>query len=352
MGSTDREGPRESSRGGFDRQTKSGNRFIEWVLVDGDRLLLTFIGSGVVFASILLLYTGNVIAFTNDDSITRMASGMIAGTFSLVTLVVSVNQLILSQEFSPAGEYRDRLGGVLKFRRDVEDVANVPATPADPTRMLDLLVAAIRDRTTELADAIADHDNDEYRHQVIQYTDSVRANTEQVDETLDKADVSAFDALSAAVEYNEGWQLYAARHLRNDSPTLSESASTAFDELIEALRLFSTAQAHFKTVYLQRELTRFSQLTVYFGVPSVIAAVLIILLYGDIGGMTITATYLPYITSLLATIVFVPLLLLATYILRTATLTRRTAEIGPMLPQKDPDEGPFNVTYSDEEHNY
>ena len=84
-------------------------------------------------------------------------------------------------------------------------------------------------------------------------------------------------------------------------------------------------------MYLQRELTWFSQLIVYCGVPAVLAAVLITLIYGSLGGSTISPAVLPYVISLLATVVFVPLVLLGLFILRTATITRRTASIGPML---------------------
>ncbi|GAA0238973.1 hypothetical protein GCM10009000_063200 [Halobacterium noricense] len=118
--------------------------------------------------------------------------------------------------------------------------------------------------------------------------------------------------------------------------------------MIELLQLFNIAQEHFKTIYLQRELTRFSQLTIYCGIPAVLAAVLIAVLYGDIGGATITVMCLSYVASFLATLVFVPLILLAAYILRTATLTRRTAATGPILPQRDPDDGPFEVSFNDE----
>lgn len=165
---------------------------------------------------------------------------------------------------------------------------------------------------------------------------SVVGTTEQVDELLDEADESASDALAAVVEYNEGWQLYAAQYLRNDAPALSDEISTEFDELIGALQLFRTVQAHFKTIYFQRELTRFSQLTIYFGIFSVLAAVLLVLLYGDIDGITINTAHLPYVTSLLATVVFVLLLLLSAFILRTAALARRTAEVGVVCPQKHP----------------
>lgn len=337
------------SDGGLARRTVSRNELLEWVLVDGNRVLLTLVLSVGVFVSLLVCHRLGIIEFTNDDSLTRMASGMIAGSFSLVTIVVSVNQLILSQEFSPAGEFRDRFGGVMEFRRDVEGATGVPATPAAPTRLLELLSADIRHRADVLAETVADHADEHDRDRIAQYARGVSESTRRIDERLDGANVTVFDALVTAVEYDDSWQLYAARHLRNDAPAPSEETERAFDELIDALRLFHTARSHFKTIYLQRELTRFSQLTVFFGVPAIGAAALIALLYGGTGGATIRLAYYPYAISALATVVFVPVGLLAAYILRTATLTRRTASIGPTILRKDPDEGPFDVSYGDTE---
>lgn len=347
MSSTDSDGTTESTGMDIAQRPRSRNRFIEWILVEGNRLVITVGGSAVIFVLLLLFSRLGVIAFTNADSITRMASGMIAGTLSLVTLVISVNQLILSQEFSPAGDFRDRLEGVLQFRQDIEDIASVPAAPAEPSRLLKLLLVAIHHHADTLADVVGNHNDEEYRNQAVQFANSIADSTEQIDETLDQTEETTFDTLSTAVKYDNMWQLYVVKHLRNDAPSLSEETIQAFDDLIEVLQLFSTAQEHFKTIYLQRELTRFSQLTIYCGIPAVLAAVLITVLYGEIGGATINTTHLPYVTSLLTTVVFVPLILLASYILRTATLTRRSAVIGPILPQKVPNGGLFEGSYTD-----
>lgn len=62
----------------------------------------------------------------------------------------------------------------------------------------------------------------------------------------------------------------------------------------------------------------------------------------------IDPTLLPYVTSGLIVVVVSPLALLAAYILRMATITRRTASVGPMIPQKAPEEDPFDVSYNED----
>ncbi|WP_226481317.1 hypothetical protein [Natrinema amylolyticum] len=348
MGSAETDETLESYGADVGREAGPLTRFHEWFLIQGNRLAVAALLSVVIFALVVGLYELGVINFANPNSVTRVASGMIAGTFSLVTLVVSVNQLILSQEFGAAGKARDRFEGVVAFREDVAEEATVPATPTAPTRVLELIIESIRHEATELAELVADHD-DEVRETVVRYTNSVQQRADRVSDTLDQSDIGTFSAVSAAIDYDEAWQLYVATHLRNDyDDSLSPAATDQLDELIGSLKLFNVAREQFKTTYLQRELTRFSQLTIYCGVPSILSAILVGLLYADFTGPSVSVAVLPYVVSALIVVVLSPLALLVSYILRTATVTRRTASVGPMIPQKDPDEGPFDVTYGED----
>jgi hypothetical protein len=323
-------------------------RFREWFLISGNRLGVAAIVSVAVFVLVVGLYEVGVISFTNPNSVTRVASGMIAGTFSLVTLVVSVNQLILSQEFSAAGKARKRLEGVVQFRREVADAAAIPATPASPARVLELVIESIHNDAADFADAVADHD-DELRRVGTRYTNSVQRQADRVTERIERSRSDTFTAVSAAITYDESWHLYVATHLRGEyADSLSPAARDRLDELVDSLELLHVAREQFKTTYLQQELTRFSQLTIYCGVPSILSAILIGLLYANVTGPSVNVAVLPYVVSALIIVGLTPLGLLVSYILRTATITRRTASVGPMVPQKDPDEGPFDVTYGED----
>jgi hypothetical protein len=349
MGSSETDETLESY--GADIGTQSGllTRFREWFLVEGNRLTVAATVLIGIFVLLVGLYELGVITFVNPNSVTRVASGMIAGTFSLVTLVVSVNQLILSQEFSAAGKARERLDAVIEFRQAVADDAAVPASPASPTRVLELIVESIHHDATGLADAVATHDDDELRETVVRYTNSVQERTDRIEDRIENSKFDTFSAVSAAITYDESWHLYAGTHLRGEyADSLSPAAMAQLDDLIESLELFHVAREQFKTTYLQQELTRFSQLTVYCGVPSILSAILVGFLYADVTGPSVSAVVLPYVVSALILIVLSPLALLVSYILRTATITRRTASVGPMVPQKDPDEGPFDVSHGDQ----
>jgi hypothetical protein len=324
-------------------------RVRDWFLVEADRLFVALVISIAVALGFLVLAEAGFIGVANDDSVTRLAGGMIAGTFSLVTLVVSINQLILSREFTAAGESKDKLEGVMSFREEIADVASVPASPAAPTRVVRLLIHAMHDHADNLAEAIAEHDDEELAGQVTRYTNDVMKSTEHINETLEKSSFGTFRTVSATISYDESWHLYVARHLEDrHEDEFSEEALEALDGLIETLKMFDIAREHFKTTYLQRELTRFSQLTIYCGVPAILSAMLLGFVYADLAGPSVSIVYLPYVVSVLLAVVVSPLALMSAFILRTATVTRRTASTGPMVPQKEPGEGPFDVTYGDD----
>jgi hypothetical protein len=347
MSEEEREVSEQLDSFGTEMGRESRTNAVEWLFADGDRLYVATLITAVVFCLLLVLGEIGVIAFENDDSITRLAGGMIAGSFSLVTLVVSINQLILSREFAAADEFRDRLSGVMEFRRDVEELGDVPASPAEPGTLLDMIVTATGDRAARLERA-AEREPGDRRDAIVKYASSVRESSEMAREDLEGAEFGSFRVLSVAIDYDDAWQIYAGRHVANSyRGELHGETVKAFDDLLEALRQFNVARSHFKTTYLQREVTRFSQLTILCGVPAVLGAVVLGLSYADVTGATIDPQYLPFTTSALIALVFSPLALLASYILRTATVARRTASIGPMIPQMGADEGQFDIEYDE-----
>lgn len=316
------------------------DRFQRWVLVDGDRLLVAACISVGTFVFFLGLDWLGVISFANANSITRLASGMVAGTFSLVTLVVSINQLILSQEFTSAGAAEDRLEGVESFRSEVAKTIGDPVAPASPARILEELFASIHEGATALEDETDTLEGDT-QEDVRRHVRAVESSTERALEILSGPGTETFDAVSVAVKYDVSRHLYTAKRLgQRHEGALSRPAREALDQIVADLELFTVAREHIKTTYLQRELTRFSQLTILTGVPAITSALLIGFLYAGRTGAVIALPALPWVVSGLLAVVFVPLALLTTYILRTATITRRTVSIGPLVLESESESTP------------
>lgn len=310
-----------------------------WILLDGNRFVIALgilVGCGAILG---VLAATDVIKFINESSINRLANGMIAGTFSVVTIVVTINQLILSRQFAAAGELRNRLDGVMELRRDIEGKAGVPASPAEPTALLEMTLGAIEHRADRLERTVTGSD-DERNREITEYARTVSEAAAATRERLADTDFGTFRAVSLTIDHDDPQQIYAGRYLHNEhGQEIDDETDAAFADLIETIQLFNVARSHLKATYMKRELSRLSRLITYLGVPAVLAALIIGLLYGDVGGLTISPTIAPTVIILLILVVLSPLALLSAFVLRSATVTRRTASIGPMVPSKEADEG-------------
>lgn len=318
--------------------TGSESGLLRWVLLDGNRFLIAaglLLASGLVLAG---LTAADVIAFTNESSINRLANGMVAGTFSVVTIVITINQLILSRQFAAASQLRERLDGVMELREDIARKADVHASPAEPTALLETVMAAVEDRAIQLESTVAD--GTEREREIGEYASTVAEAAGDARERLDDADFGTFRAVSLTIDYDDSQQIYAGRYLqREHAAGVDEETDEALTELLETLQLFNVARSHFKTTYMERELSRLSRLITYLGIPAILAAFTTGLLYGGSGGLTISPEIAPQVIIPLVLVVLSPLALLSAFVLRSATVTRRTASIGPMVPDKEVEEG-------------
>lgn len=310
-----------------------------WILIDGNRFVITIGILAFCGAVLSALTVTDVIGFTNENSMNRLANGMVAGTFSVVTIVITINQLILSRQFASAGELRDRLDGVMELREDIEAIADIPASPAEPTALLEVVMGAIEERAVRLR-ATVEPGEDERRAEITEYAETVSEASGSTRNALSSADFGTFRAVSLTIDYDDSQQIYAGRYLRNEhAEETDEETDEALNDLLESLQLFNVTRSHFKTTYMERELSRLSRMITYLGIPAILAALTIGLLYGDVGGLTISPEVAPTVIILLIVVVLSPLALLSAFVLRSATVTRRTASIGPMIPSKEESEG-------------
>lgn len=66
--------------------------------------------------------------------------GLIGGNFTLITIVLSMDQLVISRQIGSPGELRQQIENTNAYREVVEKFVEVPVTPVTPTEFLLLLV--------------------------------------------------------------------------------------------------------------------------------------------------------------------------------------------------------------------
>ncbi|WP_435079224.1 hypothetical protein [Halococcus sp. AFM35] len=249
-----------------------------------------------------------------------------------VTLVVSISLVVLSQEFGPLGDQRDRMSGSMGFRADVEDIFG-SESPPEPNAFLRALV----ENTTEKAEALeeaADDEDDDFRDAVDELTDDIYDNESVVSDELEDRDFGEYTVVKAALDYNYSWKIHQARRLQNAfGETMNRDTRRKLIDLIDILGFYGPAREHIKTLYFQWQLVDLSRGMLYLSVPSLVttSALALYLAPSSFPGTFLGIDNLIWIVSAGATAGSVPFLFLTAFILRLVTITKRTLAIGPFI---------------------
>jgi len=309
-----------------------------WVLLEANRWVLAGALLADVFVSMVALGTFDPSplqeAVATSDPVDTLFQAYVTAIVTGVTLVVTLNQLVLSQELGPVGDQRDKMEDSLAFRRDVEDVLDAPVSPAEPAAFLQELVEESCSRAEALADAVADSPDAELRRRTREYVDGLTENADAVTDRLDDAEFGTFDMLSAVLDFNYSWKVFQARRIRNEhADSLSDEADAAFEDLEATLAFFGPAREHFKTLYFQWELVNLSRAMLYAALPALVVASAMVVYYDAqaLPGATLGVSNDVLATSAAVTVSSTPFVLLLAYILRIATVAKRTLAIGPFV---------------------
>jgi hypothetical protein len=306
-----------------------GARVAHWVLLGGNRMAVALLLVGAVVA---LLYGANWVGVLtvgpSSIAATAFASGFISATVTLVTIALSINQLILSRVFGSPSGLSQKLQGTRELRERVRDHAGEPAVPNDPAAFLELLATTLTARANSLREASAGSDRsgavDDYADGIAAYGESIAADVEEGTPIVDVLDVIL------GTEYAKN--LTATTALRNrDGGAISEAATDEVDAIEDLLESVAVTRQFFKTLSLQQDFARLSRVVAYTGLLALVTSVVLAFLYRT-GSATIPEQYLPVVVSVGIGVIVTPLCIFIAYVFRAATIARHTVSVGPFVP--------------------
>jgi hypothetical protein len=244
------------------RERVGANRLQMWVLVDGHRWAVTAL---VVAAMFVLLLAFDVLGpsdlgkLTATDAVGSTFTSIIIAVVTSVTLVLTVAQLVLSQEMSSLGDKTDELDDELEFRNHVEDERDAGVSPAEPAGFLGFLVDSACERAERLREATAHSGGPtavaEYAEEVAEHGESVRTD-------IEGAEFGTFDVLLPVLNYNYTWKMHAARKLRTEyADQMDDEVDRRLEDLLDVLRFFAPARESFKAQYFQWEIVNVARET-------------------------------------------------------------------------------------------
>jgi hypothetical protein len=319
------------------RERSNENRIKLWILLKANRLVATGILAVVFFLvfviSITVLPPPLVPQLNASDTIDTLFTGMIGAIITGVTLVVTISQIVISQENGPLGEQRARMEESMDFRDYTEELVGSPS-PADPSAFLRNLVDVSQDRAEAVRDGLGDIDSDQLQWEIDQFTESLIGNSEAVRDQLDGAQFGSFNVIFAALNYNYGWKIFQVERILNDhEEDLGSPENDLLNELKTALSMFGPAREHVKTLYFEWALTSLSQIIIYVAIPAIAVASIMVVIgeAGTFPGSTFGVENIAVLIGAALSVSLLPFFLLISYISRIATLAKRTLAIEPLI---------------------
>lgn len=309
---------------------------VRWVLLEANRLAVT--GALLTFMFSALMAVGLTWPFemeqvlTETPAVQTLLSALLSGIILLVSVVVSINSIVLSHDITSVEAQGNRIRGVVEFRRDIGGLTESGESPTDPASFLGLMATVIHDRATAL-EAVGTGDDEELARDIHEYVDEVIRTVEPLGEQGDTASGADFGVLWLGLEADYGVYMDRSRMLRSSyEDSLSDAFEERLDDLIRAFRLFATGKEYFKTLYYTQEVSQLSRTLLVISLPSILVTASAIL---AINAQLLPDEWvfgLPPLMSFVATvftIALAPFLVLTSYMLRLSTVAQRTAGAGP-----------------------
>lgn len=298
------------------------DRFSRWLLLSGHRFS---VATGILFimAAVVLIPLFSGYAIRNLTPLFYIASALIGGNITLITIVVAINQVILSQELESPGSLRDEVGQAADYRQAALDQ---PAPPTDPADFLQQLLQQTREGAGSLAERLPDSTTDPSTHLIDELPEECAQISEQVGTASDKLSsvVVPLLGIDYATHIHECQQLESTY----DGDDYEQLRST-LDALSANLKNLDIARQYFTTAFMKEELAKLSRSLLYTGILSITLPLALLI---QLATYPTVATPLPValaFTLLTVVVGLIPLALLIAFILRVATVAQYIASITP-----------------------
>lgn len=308
-----------------------------WFLLEGNRLV---IAAGVIFASLLtlliVLWRYGLDTVDPHSPMYFLYGSLLTGDLTLLTVVLSINQLVLSRELGAPGTLRERIERTVSYRGDVEATTDVGVSPKSPSRFLQHLHESVADQSEELEQHSRDVDDAAVPSRIARLVESIREDTNRVNRTLDTDRPQIFQVVSATLATNHSSQLHeVAEILDAHAGSLTDEQVSALETIADQLLQIDVARKYFRTIYVQKELAYLSRVLLYVGVPAIVASGLALVLYNTANVTTVAEGVFVTMVAVTFALGYAPLAIVFSFVLRLAWIGQKMASVAPFAAQSE-----------------
>lgn len=302
----------------------------EWLFLVENRMLIAVGFLAVIF--LILLAIELLTSFDKEtlQPLFYIFGALIGGDFTLITIVISINLLVISQQLGAPGDLRRQIEETNKYREAVEEEVDRDVAPLTPTDFLQLLFDQTKAQLDTVSDELEGVSDTEARDDLEQLASRLRTQIEHVETLLSRAEVGLFEALSVTLQTNYSQEIFEIRTLTDDhSDQYSDRVADALNDLVVRLEQIDVARQYLKTLYIQDELAKISRVLLYTVIPAVVVAIIMMHQFAASNQVVLTPTVLSALVPVALTIGIAPLSVLFTFVLRVSMVSQRTVAITP-----------------------
>ena len=316
-----------------------GHRYWSWLVLQSNRWALATVILVTVFGLLVGLSQLELTPFreiaAERDGFQLLFTAFIGAIITGTSIVVTINQLVLSQELGAVGDQRDRMRQATEFRADIESKLSTATVSPEPAAFLSELTSGIETRAEELRQSV--EDGSELDKQLDTYVEGLTATTDTVKTNLESAQFGTFEVLWAVLDFNYSEQIHKLRRIQHDyNEAYSDETAAAIEDVLELLELFGPAREHFKTLYFQWELINLSRALLYISVPALVVIGGLIMYVDEmaLAGTPLGVDSLVWVASGGFTVGIAPFVVFTVFIVRIASVAKRTLAMGPFVLQE------------------
>jgi hypothetical protein len=319
---------------------KRGVGLVRWLLLEGNRYAVTGAILTMTFVSIVAI--GALWTFemgrllTETQAVQTVLNSFLSGIILLVSIVVSINSIVLSYDITHIDTQEDRIEGMMDFRTRIGQITGTEVSPTDPNTFLMAMAETIQREANEVV-ADAEDGDEAFDEDVQGYIDQITETTEYLENSVSEVSGGKFGVLWLGLETDYGPMVNRSREITSRyGNEMSENREEHFDNLIEALELFATGREYFKTLYYTREISELSRTLLFVSLPAIVVTASTILAINAHLLPDVWMFGLPPLLTFVAlsmVISLAPFIVLTAYMFRVATVARRTAGAGPFILQ-------------------
>ena len=263
-----------------------------------------------------------LVPLRNQTATLYLLFALTSGNITLITIVVSLNQLVLTRHLESPSDIDNEMSSMRSYRENVRNTIHQTVTPVNPAEFFLLLFRSLQQDLRSLEEhewTLQDeHVQQEFNETFSDLHDHIVDIIELLEESEAGLIFALFTTLSSDYErYIETiWRL---QYEHGDQ--LPESVGETIERIRKTIEHIGVARRIFKTTYIQSKLTSLSRRLLYIGLPALLGTIGFMLLFTAPTRASIAPELLAVAIPFIVTAGLAPIVVLASSILQLATLT-------------------------------